>query len=90
MYGNKPRELHTPAAESATMNTRDNKHLIHTHNALTHRARQRTSVGRHAWLEMSVEMTKRLAEAPFATTATVGVLRMESLDNSKVSRSIGT
>ena len=33
---------------------------------------------------------KRLAEAPFAATATVGVLRMESPDNSRVSRSMGT
>ena len=33
---------------------------------------------------------KRLAEAPFAATATVGVLRMQSPDNSRVSRSIGT
>eukprot|EP01043_Picozoa_sp_COSAG02_P015428 COSAG02_NODE_659_length_18772_cov_14.955015_3_plen_205_part_00 len=31
---------------------------------------------------------KRLAEALFATTTTVGVLRMESPDNSRVSRSI--
>ena len=34
--------------------------------------------------------SKRLAEAPFATTATVGVLRMQSPDNSRVSCSIGT
>ena len=33
---------------------------------------------------------KRLAEAPFAATATVGVLRIWAPDNSRVSRSIGT
>ena len=34
--------------------------------------------------------SKRLAEAPFATTATVGVLRMQSPDNSRVSCSMDT
>ena len=34
------------------------------------------------------ELVKRLAEALFAATTTVGVLRMESPDNSRVSRSI--
>ena len=33
---------------------------------------------------------KRLAEAPFAATTTVGVLRIWAPDNSRVSRSIGT
>jgi hypothetical protein len=36
------------------------------------------------------ELVKRLAEALFAATTTVGVLRMESPDNSRVSRSIHT
>ena len=35
-------------------------------------------------------MTKRLAEAPFAATATVGVLRMQAPDNSRVSCSMDT